>query len=551
MRHARLVEERRVAGAAASARWLASLGVWAEHELKQDAVRPERVGLVLPLLVQAAQAAGDAHRASLALELRHRVEQSLESLSKALEGARGPRRLVLARRVVEERTFRAEVNEAVADAAAALRAIPPGATALPAGWGGLLLRGVEDELERWDLLSLDEATAGIELARAEALAQLGRSAETTRAFQGVEERLVRLPRSAASDALWLRWARTWAWFRAQILADGEGARAVCERVRRAVAPSALASSFHALAFLRAEQVAHSHGGDPARAEALADELILLSKQRGQRREECVAWNARALLHLRAGESSRARAGFERSLDLARQVGFGRREAIALHNLGLTLCRLGEYGAAVACQERYLALSERIGNLVARAYAPAAIAQVLVQTQETARADEEVAKARRAAEEHGWPGLLAWARHLSGLIKLNRHCEKKDTLQLSLARADFMACLDLLEDRNASWSEELAPAEVASCLVLAWLFAGNEAHARAALPRAERLVRESPVSERFVEATREVTEAREPTAALAWFEEQGHVRELQLWRRYLPALQLERRRAAKARAQASA
>ena len=546
-----LVEERRAASAASSGGWLAMLGVWAEQELKRETLHLEQLSLVLPLLIRAAQAAGDVSRASLALELWFRAGGGPTALAQAVDAARGVRRLVLARRAVEEQAFRGEVTAAVAAAAAAVRAVPAGTTVIPPGWGRLLLQGVEDELERWDRLTQDEAAVGVELARAEALSQLGRTGETTRAFQGVQERLGRLPRSAGADALWLRWAKTWSWFQAEILADGPAARVACDEVRRVVSASALTDSFHAMAFLRAEQVAHSHGGDPARAEALADELILLSKQRGQRREECVAWNARALLHLRAGELSVARSGFERSLDLARQVGFRRREAIALHNLGLTLCRLGEYGASVACQERYLALSERIGNLVARAYAPAAIAQVLVQTQETARAEDEVTKARRAAEEHGWPGLLAWARHLSGLLKLNRHCERKDNLQLSLSRADFMACLDLLEDRKASWSEELAPAEVASCLVLSWLFAGNEAQARAALPRAERLANESPLSERFVEATREVVEAREPAAALAWMEEQGHVRELQLWRRWLPGLQLERRQAEKAKAKAEA
>lgn len=545
VRYPWLVAERASASAGLAGGWLATLGVWAEQELRRVGVRREHLALALPLLVRAAEASGDGVRATLAHELASRVDANPEALGRALQRAVGVRRLVLARRQVEERAFRGEVAQAVADAAAAVRQVPPGATALPPGWAELVFDGVEDELERWDRLSVEEAGVGVELARAEALSQLGRAGDTARAFQGLEERLPRLPPSPAASALWLRWARTWSWFQAEMLADGPAALATCERVRRAVPHEDLASSFHAPAFLRAEQVAHSRGGDRARAQALADELIVLSRERGSLRDECVAWNARALLHLREGELGRARSGFERSLDLARRVGYRRREAIALHNLGLTQCRLGEYGAAVACQERYLALSERIGNFAARAYAPAAIAQVLVQTQDVGRAESELATARRAAEENGWPGLVAWTRHLSGLLKLGRHCEKKDTLQLSLARADFMACLDLLEDKKATWSEELDPAEVASCLVLSWLFAGNEAQARAALPRAERLAGESLLSAKFVEAVRDVVDAKDPDAALAWLEEQGHARELQLWRRFLPALQLERRRAAKA------
>lgn len=539
-----LVEERRAASGALASGWLATLGVWAEHELKRSSARREHHALVLPLLVRASEHAGDAERASLARELWHRVSARPELLDQAAAAARGVRRLVLARRAAEERAFRGEVARAVADAAAALRAVPPGTTAVLPGWAEPLFDGLDDELDRWDRLTADEATTAIELARAEALSQLGQAGDTARAFEAVAQRLTRLPASPASAALWLRWARTWSWFQAELLADGPAARAACERVRRTVAPALLTESFHALSFLRAEQIAHSRGGDPARAEALADELIVLSRQRGSQREECVAWNARALLHLRDGALSKARGGFERSLDLARRVGFRRREAIALHNLGLTQCRLGEYGASVACQERYLALSERIGNFVARAYAPAATAQVLVQTQDWSRAESELAVARKAAEENGWPGLVAWTRHLAGLVKLGRHCAKRDTLQLSLARADFMACLDLLEDRGATWSEELAPAEVACCLVLSWVMGGREAEARAALPRAERFAEESPVSRHFVEATRAVVQADEPGAALAWFDEEGHAREAELWRRFLPALQVERRRAAK-------
>lgn len=542
-----LVEERRAASASLARGWLGTLGRWAEQELKREGVRHEHLALALPLLIRGAEVMGDGDRASLGFELWHRFDRVPDALPRAMAGARGVRRLVLARRAVEERVFRGEVPQAVADAAAALRAVPQGAATPPPGWHALLFEGVDDELERWDRLTLDEATAGVELARAEALSQLGRASETVQAFQWVESRLARLGTGAGVDALWLRWARTWSWVQAEMLADGPAARAVCERVRRAVPSDALATSFHALGFLRAEQIAHSRGGDRARAEVLADELILVSRQRGSQREECVAWNARALLYLREGELSKARAGFERSLDLARRVGFRRREAIALHNLGLTLCQLGEYGASLACQDRYLALSERIGNLAARAYAPAAMAQVLVQQHEVALAEEKVAVARRAAEENGWPGLVAWTRHLAGLLKLGRHCEKRDTLQLSLARADFMACLDLLEDRKAGWSEELAPAEVAGCLVLSWLMAGNEASALAALPRAERFAEESPVSSRFLAAVRDVLAAREPTLALQWFEEGGHARERELWRRFLPALQLERRRAAKERA----
>jgi tetratricopeptide (TPR) repeat protein len=290
--------------------------------------------------------------------------------------------------------------------------------------------------------------------------------------------------------------------------------------------------------LRAEQVAHAHGGDAARARALADELIALSHARADSREEAIAWSARAVLHLRDGELLRAREAFEDSLDLARNIGFRRREAVALHNLGLALAASGEYGAALTCQERYIAISEQIGNLLARAYGPAAQAQVYVQQFDVPRAESHLMRARRAAEENGWPALVAWTRHLSGLLKLLKHLDKRDTLLLSLARSDFLACLDLVEDRRASWSEELDPAETAALLSLTWLCAGNAAQARAALPRAERFAEGSVVSGHVVAALRDVLDGKPPTASVNWFHAQGQMRAVQLWTKFSDALGLQ-------------
>ncbi len=520
---------------ASSRQWIAAVGAWAERQLwgetRNDALRL----VALPHVIRAADAAKDFTRASLAWELSARTGGGAVAWRKAEQGASGVRRLVLARLLAEEELFRGDVQKSSATALSASRLALTAGAAIPEVWHEATLQGVEDELERWDRLTGEEAQIALDLARAEAIAQLGQATETRRAFEAVDARLQKSKASAVTGALFLRMARTWVWFAAEVLADGPLARRICDTIRERVSPDVLQASFHASAYLRAEQVAHSRGGDPLRARAMADELIELSKARGDQREECIAWNSRALLHLRDGDLRLARLGFERSLDLARAIGFRRREAVALHNLGLTQAYAGEFGASVACQERYVLLSEQIGNFVARAYGPAALALVYVQQLDVQKAELNLARARRSAEENGWPGLIAWTRHLSGVLKLLKHLEKRDTLLLSLARSDFLASLDLLEDRKGTWSEELDPAEAAAFLALTWLCAGNVAQANAALPRAEKFEHGSAASKYVVAALRDVLAGRPPAASVAWFEANGHGRSMELWQRIAMAL----------------
>ena len=520
---------------AATRQWIAAIGAWGERQLwgegRNDALR----GVALPQIIRAAEAVKDTTRASLAWELAARAGGGTFAWRKAESLANGVRRLVLARLLAEEELFRGEVQKAATTAQASARLSPAAGPPIPDAWHEATMGRVTDELERWDRITLEEAQIALELTRAEAVSQLGQAAEPRRAFESIESRLQKTRASAVTSALWLRLAKTWVWFAAEILADGPLARRICDTIRARVPQDELQASSHASAFLRAEQVAHSRGGDPYRARAMADELIDLSRARGDQREECIAWNARALLHLRDGELRLARLGFERSLDLARAIGFRRREAVALHNLGLTQAYAGEFGASVACQERYLALSEQIGNFVARAYGPAALALVYVQQLDVQKAELNLARARRSAEENGWPGLIAWTRHLAGVLKLLKHLEKRDTLLLSLARSDFLACLDLLEDRKGTWSEELDPAEAAAFLCLTWLCAGNAAQATAALPRAEKYEAGSAASKHVVAALRDVIAGRPPAASVAWFEANGQGRLLELWQRISTAL----------------
>jgi tetratricopeptide (TPR) repeat protein len=515
--------------------WTAAVGSWAEKLLWGEGRNDSMRALAIPHVIRAAEAANDPIRVSLAWELSARNGGGPFAWRKAESSAQGVRRQVLARLLAEDESFRGDVQKAAVTALTGTRLAFAPNVPLPKIWQDLVLEGVTDELERWDRLTPEEAQLALELVRAESVSQLAQAAETRKAFEAIEARLQKSKATAVSAAVWLRLAKTWVWFAAEILADGPLARRICDTVRQRVPAAILQASFHASGYLRAEQVAHSRGGDPVRARAMADELIELSRARGDPREECIAWNSRALLYLRDGDLRQARLGFERSLDLARTIGFRRREAVALHNLGLTQAYAGEFGASIACQERYLALSEQIGNFVARAYGPAALAMVYVQQLDVPKAELNLGKARRAAEENSWPGLIAWTRHLSGVLKLLKHLEKRDTLLLSLARSDFLACLDLLEDRKGGWSEELDPAEAAAFIGLTWLCAGNKAQAKAALPRAEKFEGDSAASKYVVDALRDLLEGRPPAASVAWFEANGQGRAVELWSRIAAAL----------------
>jgi len=518
--------------------WLDAAMAWGDgHTVGADERWRTRAPLVSMVLVWVSEAMGAAVAASFAREMASRGPGGFEALRTAEMGAVGVRKLVLTRRLVEDAVFRGQLQEALELATSGLRhSLAPAATP-PSGWETALFFGVRDELDRWDRLSPDEAMTALELAKAEVSSQLGRTEDTRRSFESLEERLERLSGPAAS-ALWMRWARTWSWFQAEVLGDGQAATRVCEVVRKHVPADELKDSVHALAFVRAEQVAASRLGDTARARALADELIELASSRGDTREECVAWNARALLSLRDGDLRLARAGFEQSMDLARAIGFRRREAIALHNLGLVLFNLGEYGAAEACQDRYLALSRVIGNRMSEAYAPAALAAVYIMQGDEEQATRSLHIARKAVEDNGWDALAAWVRFLAGEQKLLSAVARRDKLQLSLARADFVACLDLLEDRHGGWSEELDPAEAAVMLALAYRLSNNDTQAKKHLAKAQTFRHESPTSTAWVFAGEAVLAGERPEAALKYFEETGCQRAAHFWAKVLPALRLQ-------------
>ncbi len=507
------------------------VGAWAVQAL--EVLDVEGFARLADVLVPLALPALDGTSGSTWLEawagLRPGRAEAAAHLEQALRGAHGVRRLVLLRRVAEVKLFLGLPLEALALLQGAARPAFATPEALPATRAGQVLaaqrRGV---LERWEALSVDEAMAGLELVRAECHSHLVKREETQRAFEELERRLARLTGPAATH-LWVRWARGWSWFLCEILGRAADAVRACARVREVVPPAELAADEDAIAFVRAEEVAASSCGDFTRATALADELIALADRAGRLRDACLGWNARGILRYGRGELGAARAAFDRAIELARATGWLRREAISLHNLCLVLTELGEADAAVAGETQYAALSVLIGNHAGQAEAPLVLAGAELARGRLEEADALLAAGRKAAEANGWDMLVAWSRALSGRLRLLRYRRAGDALEVTKARNDLLAALEVLEERHVAWSEELDPAEVTALYAWACSRGGQPTQALEAVARMRgRLPAENLVSHEQLALVEALLSGAPVARAVGWFEARGFRRRVALW-----------------------
>jgi tetratricopeptide (TPR) repeat protein len=516
-----------------SAPWLEAAGEWAVSSLEAlPEIFEPAAEHVLPLALPRIE----GEEASLWqeawagwLSARDRADASFEALTAATRGSTGVRRSALIRRIADAQLLAGQPDKVLATLQSLTRAVP-GVSLRPATAAGKAL-GAQPRsvLDRWESMTVDEASAAIEIVRAEACSHLVRKDDTVKAFGDLERRLERMKGPVAGH-LWIRWAKSWGWFLCEILGRPADALLACEKVRRRVPAELLKDDAQALEFLRAQQMACATVGDFARALALVEELIALSRSRGDLRAQCLAWNARAILHFGQGELPGARRSFERSLDLARATGWKRREAIATHNLALVLLELGEFDSAQASEERYAVLSIAIGNHAATAEAPAVLAGVALARGDLPRADLLIAQARKAAEVNEWTMLLAWARALAGRLRVQKYAATRDSLELSKAKNDFLAALDLFEEHSTAWTEEVDPGEVYALYAAALKLAGQPGAAREALARgAKNLPVQNVVSLRALEVGRAFVEGAGMDAPLEWFESSGYQRLSRLWR----------------------
>ncbi|MBS2032248.1 MAG: ATP-binding protein [Deltaproteobacteria bacterium] len=510
--------------------WRLSAGAWAARTL--EALAPSEFAARAEELVPLAAPAMSGPARSMWLEALADVragEGRRSALEQAVQDAVGVRKVVLLRRLADAQIFAGQPD-------AALRTLEPlghtspAPTPLPPGTAGAMLRARPRPLvDQWDALSPDAALAAVELGRAEALSHLVRRDDTIRAFEEAHHRLVRLEGPAAAQ-LWVRWAKTWAWFASEILGRPQQALEICGEVRRRVPAKDLQDDALMLHLLRAEVMASSGSGDFDRARTLAEQLVALTQRLGEKREECLAWNARAILHFGMGELAQAKKAFERSRDLGRTTGWLRREAIATHNLALVLTELGELERARASETLYGKLSVTIGNHAGKAEAPAVLAHVAIARGALAEADAFIVTARKHAEANGWAMLLAQTRALSGKSRLLRFAKTRDRLDLGRARSELLAALDELEERSTAWVEELDPGEIYALTAAALRLAGQDAAARETLERgAAKIPPQNVVSHQALAVGRAFVAREGLQQALGWFEARGYARVLAQWK----------------------
>jgi hypothetical protein len=385
--------------------------------------------------------------------------------------------------------------------------------------------------DSWATLPAEAALAFAQLARAEALSHLMRSEEAARAFADAESKLKQLRGTVAAEA-WVRWAKAQTWFLCEILGDARAAVAVCARVRERVPKEELEHDLHAIALLRAEEVAASSAGEFQRAKGLVEEQIALAARQQNPREECLARNARGLLHLGEGELDEAKAAFERSRALAVQSAWTRREAIALHNQALVACEQLALEEAEALERRYAKLSAAIGNESALAEAPLVLAAVELARGALELGEALLVSARKVAETRGWVMLQAQARALAGRACLLRFARSHDPLELPKARTHLLTALDVLEEHTIAWSEELDPGETYALLAFSLVKSGQTSKAADTLRRAEQRISEANVVSRRALAPAQALAVGEGLdEALKWFDARGYRRVAAQWRAF--------------------
>ena len=507
-------------------------GAWAAQALEQlDLAGFARSADVLvPLATPALDGVTSSHwYEALAMTKPGRAD-AVAWLEQAVRVAQGVRKLVLLRRIAEVKLFLGQPDAAIVVGASAGRAAPVTHEPLPASAAGWVLGGQpRGVLDRWEALSVEEAMCALDLVRAESVSYLVKKEETQKAFTDLQKRLTRLKGKAAPH-LWIRWAKNWSWFLCEILGRSPEAMEACALVRKHVSEAQLAEDEDAIAFVRADEIATGSVGQFKRAMALTSEHIALAERAGQLRDACLGWNARALVHYGQGELGLARKAFERSLELARSTGWLRREAITLHNLSLVLTELGELDAAFAAETTYARLSVLMGNHAGKAEAPLVLGAIELARGRLIEADAQLSAARKAAEANGWDMLMTQGRALTGRLRLQRARSGGDALEVTKAKNDLMAAIEVLEERSVGWTEELDPGEVVAFYALALKWSGQGAAANEVIERTlARLPEENVVSRQQLAVASAVVAGQPLDASLGWFEEHGFKSRVALWR----------------------
>ena len=147
-----------------------------------------------------------------------------------------------------------------------------------------------------------------------------------------------------------------------------------------------------------------------------------------------------------------------------------------------------------------------------------------------KADGLLLQARKAAESNGWAMMTAALRSLSGRLKLLRYRTTADALELTKAKNDFLAAIEVLEEHSTAWTEELDPGEVYALYAATLKLSGRSDQAQALLTRAQaRVPVDNVVSQRQLLVARAYVEDATIEPALQWFAQRSFERRVTLWR----------------------
>ena len=128
-------------------------------------------------------------------------------------------------------------------------------------------------------------------------------------------------------------------------------------------------------------------------------------------------------------------------------------------------------------------------------------------------------------------LVAWCRALTGRLRLLRYKGGGDALEVTKAKNDLMAAIEVFEERNVAWTEEVDPGEVVANYAVALKWGGQVQTAKDAIARTlARLPVENVVSRRQLDVASALVAGQSLDASLQWFDERGFTRRVALWRR---------------------
>jgi predicted ATPase/class 3 adenylate cyclase len=133
------------------------------------------------------------------------------------------------------------------------------------------------------------------------------------------------------------------------------------RLDAALAQSAaLPPALRALA-LRGAGILAAEQGDYARAQAVFEEILAMSRELGDRRLTATALNSLGMVAMNTADYARARDFYEQGLALRRELHDAYGEAVVLNNLGSVAQYLGDFAEATRFYEASLVLARQMGD----------------------------------------------------------------------------------------------------------------------------------------------------------------------------------------------